>query len=231
MKGIIDIFRGRSKEERKPETRNWKLTSSLLRLSSAGIFLQSKKTAFTALAFFLALLPGASFAATVDLPQTGQTTCYDVAGAIISCTDTGQDSDILAGVEWPGTRFTGTGDGTITDNLTGLVWLKNANCFGPLTWASALTSANNLTSGSCGLTDGSSAGDWRLPNRRELRSLVNYEVATPSTWLSGLGFTNVQPSYYWTSTTYVGSPTYAWAANLDDDLSLRGDIFSNNVAN
>ena len=34
------------------------------------------------------------------------------------------------GVAWPNPRFTDNGNGTVTDNLTGLIWLKNANCFG-----------------------------------------------------------------------------------------------------
>ncbi|MBI5194449.1 MAG: hypothetical protein HZA08_13570 [Nitrospirae bacterium] len=40
-------------------------------------------------------------AGTVDLPKTGQTTCYDSFGAVIACAGTGQDGDIQAGV-WPG---------------------------------------------------------------------------------------------------------------------------------
>jgi hypothetical protein len=32
------------------------------------------------------------------------------------------------GVAWPNPRFTDNSDGTVTDNLTGLIWLKNANC-------------------------------------------------------------------------------------------------------
>ena len=62
------------------------------------------------------------------VPQTGQTKCYDNVGQEIDCEDTGQDGDFQAGVEWPVPRFTDNADGTVTDNLTGLIWLKNANC-------------------------------------------------------------------------------------------------------
>ena len=64
------------------------------------------------------------------------------------------------GVEWPNPRFTDNLDGTATDNLTGLIWLKDANCFGPRTWSDALSVCNGLADGSCWLTDGSDAGDF-----------------------------------------------------------------------
>lgn len=43
----------------------------------------------------------------------------------------------------------------MTDNLTGLVWLQNANCFGDKKWGDALVIADGLKDGDCGLTDGS----------------------------------------------------------------------------
>ena len=114
--------------------------------------------------FFCIMLiwPVFLFAATVDLPKTGQTTCYDASGNVIDCAETGQNGDIQAGVDWPEPRFEDNGDGTITDHLTGLVWLKNAGCAGLMNWYDALTYCNNLAHGSCGLTDGSVAGGWRL---------------------------------------------------------------------
>ena len=55
------------------------------------------------------------------------------------------------------------GDGTVTDNVTHLVWLKNADCFGMQSWSAAMTSASTLAGGACGLTDSSTAGQWRVP--------------------------------------------------------------------
>jgi hypothetical protein len=133
------------------------------------------------------------------IPVTGQQTSYAV----------GDDGDLQMGVTWPVPRFTDNEDGTVTDNLTGLIWLKNANCGGGMNWANALTYCSGLASGSCGLADDSSAGDWLLPNVRELHSLIdfsNYNLALPSGHL----FTGVQSSSYWSSTT-VASHTYvAW---------------------
>ena len=109
--------------------------------------------------------------------------------------------------------FTHNGDGTVTDNLTGLIWLKNANCFGSRTWTDALSDANGLASGSCGLTDGSSAGDWRLPNVNELSSLVDRAQTGPAL-PAGHPFTGVQSNDYWSSTTYAPSASYAWYVSL-----------------
>ncbi len=108
-------------------------------------------------------------AASIQLPSSGQTKCYDAYGDEIPCTGTGQDGAIQAGVAWnDSTRFTNNGNGTITDNLTGLIWLQNANCnetvggiskaSSYLNWSNALIWSNNLASGKCGLTDSSIAG-------------------------------------------------------------------------
>ena len=64
--------------------------------------------------------------------------------------------------------------------------------------------------GDCGLSDDSGAGDWRLPNVKELQSLIHYGVydpAIPNTtglgqWAQGDPFTNIRSLWYWTSTTY-----------------------------
>jgi quinol monooxygenase YgiN len=141
--------------------------------------------------------------------QTGQKQCWNVSGALIDCTGTGQDGAIQAGVPWPTPRFTDNEDGTVTDNLTGLIWLKDADRFGEVTWEEALTYARNLASGGRGLTDGSMAGAWRLPTIRELFSLIDYGTADPII-PAGHPFTNVRSSIYWTSTTLAAAPTLAW---------------------
>ena len=170
-------------------------------------------------------------AATIQLPASGQTSCYDTAGAVITCSGTGQDGDKKMGVTWDdATRFTSNGNGTITDNLTGLIWLQNANCTdsiggitkasGTLAWANALTWSNNLASSKCGLTDGSSAGQWRLPTRKELKSLVNRGQANSATWLQTKGFTNVMASGYWSSSTDAGYTNDAWIVDISDGLMI-----------
>ncbi|MGH7800295.1 MAG: DUF1566 domain-containing protein [Thermodesulfobacteriota bacterium] len=120
-----------------------------------------------------------------------------------------------------------TCDGTVTDNLTGLIWLKNANCFGSLSWAGALTAANTLNSGECGLTDGSIEGDWYLPNRNQLTSLLDLgkvSLALPT----GHPFINFESSNYWSSTTSAGNSGFAWGVFFIDGSvngALKGSGF------
>ena len=158
--------------------------------------------------------------------KTGQTTSYA----------TGDDGDLEKGVAWPNPRFTDNSDGTVTDNLTGLIWLKNANCYGARTWDNALSDSNGLADGSCELTDGSSSGEWRLPNRRELLTILHDGYLGPSLsdtvgtgqWSEGDPFFNVQPDKYWSSTTYPlsGGPVYAQFVDVDD-----GFLSSTNKSN
>jgi hypothetical protein len=147
------------------------------------------------------------------VPKTGQTTSFAA----------GDDGALQKGVTWPNPRFTDNSNGTVIDNLTGLIWLTNANCFSAQVWATALTSANALASFACGLTDGSVAGDWRLPNVREMQSLVHYgffNPAVPNTagtakWTTaGDPFTGVQSGFYWSSTTYADGTSDAWGVYL-----------------
>lgn len=151
----------------------------------------------------------------VTLPRTGQESCYDEAGVLIACAGTGQDGNVRAGAAWPIPRFLDNGNGTVTDSLTGLIWLRDANCAGiPVYWNDALTFAGALADGQCGLTDGSIAGAWRLPNRKELLTLLDRGQGIPATAL-GAFFINVQASDYWTSTTVAASPAAAWAIGMN----------------
>jgi len=150
-----------------------------------------------------------------SIPKTGQSLSFYP----------GDDGDLQRGMAWPNPRFMDNGDGTVTDNLTGLIWLKNANCFGTKPWVNALSIANGLASGSCGLTDGSVAGDWRLPNVREMMSLIHFGVHSPAVpdtagtgrWTEGNPFTDIQSGYYWSSTSYAYGAygaSAAWRVSL-----------------
>ncbi len=134
--------------------------------------------------------------ATLTLPETGQTISY---GA-------NDDGSLRKGVAWPSPRFVVSGD-CVTDSLTGLMWVKSPDST-QRAWADALTYANDLS-----LCDYS---DWRLPNRKELRGLINYGQSSSVTWLEGQGFSNVQAAQYWSSTTYAPDPLAAWAINMGD---------------
>jgi hypothetical protein len=148
--------------------------------------------------------------------KTGQTTCYDESNNIIDCAGTGQDGEYQNGY----VRFTDNGNGTVTDNLTRLIWTKNANCFAsPRTWYQALSGCNVLASGTCGLTDDSSAGDWRLPNANELRTILtesDFHETSLGVMPVGHPFTGIQaaPYNYWSSTTVATNYIYAIVYNV-----------------
>jgi len=169
-------------------------------------------------------LPGLGWAADAEVPATGQSNCYDAAGASIACVGTGQDGDLLKGVAWPSPRFVDNGDGTVTDSLTGLMWVKEANCIGNLhsgfdvdntagdgrvSWQSGLDFVADLNAATydCGVT--SSYTDWRLPNARELESLVDLGQTGPALPV-GHPFSGVVSLYYWSSSSVEKFPDNAW---------------------
>jgi hypothetical protein len=169
---------------------------------------------------FLFLFPSLVSAGPVDLPQTGQTTCYNLTGGVIDCAGTGQDGEYQMGIPWPDPRFSDNGDGTITDNLSGLTWLKDAECIGRVKWLGALEAVSALANGNCGLTDGSVAGDWRMPNYLELISIANLGVADSIAWFKSYGFINLQGYGYWSSTSSAQQPdTYVLGYQFRDRFS------------
>jgi hypothetical protein len=166
-----------------------------------------------------------SFADDDDDDDGGGKARVEVTGQTMSFAP-GDDGEIQAGVPFPKKRFKDTGKGTVKDKLTGLIWLKNANCFGFQTWQDALNAANNLaddpasTMTDCGLRDGSDAGDWRLPNVKELQSLIdfgNFNPALPT----GHPFLSVQSFVHWSSTTVADFPDAAWGVSLGGGLTLE----------
>ena len=158
---------------------------------------------------------GANFTAydgtnpTVTLAATGQQASYAA----------GDDGSAKKGVAWSAaTRFTANPDGTVTDNLTGLVWLQDAGCLGSALWADGVGAANQLAAPACGLSDGSAAGDWRMPNLVELESLVDASASTPAL-SANAPFVGVSGGVYWTSTSYyggVGGSDQAWTVRFSD---------------
>ena len=144
----------------------------------------------------------------------------------------GDDGELEVGAAWPEPRFIDNLDGTVTDNLTNLVWLKNASCSGTQkNWQDAVDFANQLhdgwigdgLGGDCDLSDGSAPGSWRLPNIKELQSLIHYgyfSPALPNTtgagqWSFNDPFIGVALNYYWSSTTRASFEPQAWYVNMD----------------
>jgi hypothetical protein len=88
--------------------------------------------------------------------------------------------------------------------------MKNANCYGKKTWWDAKRIVSTLAPIQCGINDGSSRGDWRLPTRDELNALIDIRYTNPALsdtdvtrqWKEGDAFSNVKSGIYWSSTTY-----------------------------
>jgi hypothetical protein len=146
------------------------------------------------------------------VPDTGQTGCWDTDGNPRPCGGTGEDGEFQAGVAWPTPRFTDNGDGTVTDNLTGLVWLKDANCpASTKTWQEALDWVATFNGGSPACTDYAAGAfvDWRLANVSEFTSLIDYGHTSPALPV-GHPFIAVQSPWYWSSTTHSDNGAQAW---------------------
>ncbi len=154
-----------------------------------------------------AALAGGSYAADIsthtflncNLPDTGQAASYTATF--------GEDHDYQPTGSRPGYAiYNPVGVSSVTvDNRTGLMWVTNPNdagIGGTYTWENAITACE--TSVYAGHTD------WRLPNIKELVSIVDYSRQSPS--INTTYFLNTQSSYYWSSTTYayMSSTTFAW---------------------
>jgi len=146
-------------------------------------------------------------AARAELARTGQTATDGTA--------IGEDGELQKGVIWPSTRFEDNGDGTVTDIMTGLMWVKDATLVGDDDWESVVSAAAALSTGD--------HHDWRLPNVRELESLLDMSQDSPCL-PSSHKFTNVGTgAIYWTSTTYAGATGSAWCIDLTDGAILTAD--------
>jgi len=161
----------------------------------------------------LVLLAGRAAAADIsthsfagcNFPDTGQTQCYDTGSPPVpgACPrgNLGQDGDYPSGAQPRYTIYNLVGISSVTvDNRTGLMWITNPltdagfNKAGPSIWAVAISSCENLTY--AGFTD------WRLPNVKELMSIVDYGAASAPR-INTAAFPGTVPGSYQTSTTNV----------------------------
>lgn len=120
--------------------------------------------------------------------------------------DCRDQSDIISceyGVPLPDVRFIDNNNGTVKDRLTGLIWMKDANCFGSSYFLDSFGHCESMVAGYCGVTDTSLNHKWRLPNVKEITSLMEYNspsygyvIKDGHPFINVLGF--CQP--YWTTT-------------------------------
>ena len=112
----------------------------------------------------------------------------------------------------PSIHFEDNGDGTVTDNYTGLIWQKMQSST-PLSWEEALNYAMGLS-----LTGRT---DWRVPNIKELQSLNDEKLVKPS--FNKNYFPNVLSGNFWSSTSQVNATTRAWDINVDYGIVSYSD--------
>jgi hypothetical protein len=145
------------------------------------------------------------------LPATGQTKCYDKFNAEIACDSgayPGQDGFCKSGCPTEG-RFVDNLDGTVTDTCTGLMWQQDTE-LGAYDWQEALLYCDRFRLGD--------HTDWRLPNVRELLSIVDYGRVEPA----------IDPVFdaesfnYWSSTNHNEFPQYAWYINFYGGNAVLG---------
>jgi len=103
---------------------------------------------------------------------------------------------VMAGAVMAAEQCVDNGNGTVTDNSSGLMWQKETA--GPMNW-------NDATSYAAGLNLGGKPG-WRLPTKDELIGLCNYSPCKSKM--------TVRSSYYWSSTTYAYDTHYAWLVSF-----------------
>jgi hypothetical protein len=126
---------------------------------------------------------------------------------LIALPSNGQTCNLSITRSTPDNQFT-INDGTVTDNKTTLTWMRcslgqawdagSSSCTGTASkynWQNALTAANS--------TDFAGQNDWRLPNIKELKSIVEQACYLPA--INDIIFPNTQSTYYWSSSPYAGS--------------------------
>ncbi|HXU33403.1 MAG TPA: DUF1566 domain-containing protein [Thermoanaerobaculia bacterium] len=177
-----------------------------------------------------------------NLPASGQTTAYkaDKNDGIAGAVAVPDDGTVRAGSPL---SYTDNGDGTITDNVTGLVWEKkgdngNRHDKDNIYWWSGNGAEETVWDW---LEDVNGEGlggygDWRIPNVRELLSIEDFQNqwAVPAAFLnncvpgvSALTGSCTFQSIYWTSTTRKAAPSTAWYV---DNYGALGTSFKSSTA-
>jgi hypothetical protein len=173
------------------------------------------------------------------LLSTGQTQCDQGAGTLGACpgSPAGQDAAVGAGAAL---SYKDNGDGTITDNVTGLMWekLSQDGSIHDVNSTYAWSDAFDVKIAELNTADFAGHDDWRLPNRRELESLVDADRSapavnpvfnagcTPGCTVTTCSCTQVNLPY-WSSTTYHDRPTFAWA--VDHNVGIVNAFEKNGV--
>lgn len=134
-----------------------------------------------------------------------------VGGDRASYSEKGSESTLPSSAGAPTSpRYEVRSDGTVTDHATGLMWTVDDVGENRLNWNDADAAAKAVTLGGF--------SDWRLPTRQELLTLVDDTRVNPA--INKSVFPHCKSAWYWTSTTWAGSPAAAaWFVHFYNGLS------------
>lgn len=135
----------------------------------------------------------------------------------------------------PTSHFVIRANGTASDLTTGLMWMRcsvgqtwtGSTCTGVAsthTWQDALQAAQSLNA------DGGFAGhgDWRLPNKNELESIIERRCWSPA--INAAVFPGTPSTWFWSSSSYAVDPSGAWNVDFDyGELDWFGKVDSYGV--
>jgi len=174
------------------------------------------------------------YAATSRIMKTGQNTCSNDTGTVIPCAGSGRDGEYQAG---DSPSYVDNGDGTITDNIHGLMWEKlsdDGSIHDKDTLYAGLTAAIGKAT-AVNAANFAGYNDWRVPNVRELGTLPDYSLSyspgpavpaifrTPcSASCTVLTCSCTKSNVYFSSTTYAGFPEANWNYNMQDGDQYAG---------
>ncbi|MBR4532047.1 DUF1566 domain-containing protein [bacterium] len=145
---------------------------------------------------------GHTFWAKEDAKVSGNAWRIDENGALASVAKTENYHVLCVRIhdyDAPENRFTAENE-TVKDSVSGLMWQKQP--VASRTWAEALNYCEEVAT--------SDKFDWRLPNRNELASLINYEKASGA----ASDFPAIAAKGFWTSTTDISSAANAWTVDF-----------------
>jgi len=167
------------------------------------------------------------------LLATGQKNCWNNTAEVVSCVGTGQDGDLQKGTPL---AYVDNRDGTITDSNTGLIWEKLSDDGSIHDWDNRYTWLDAFAVKIATLNAGggfAGATDWRVPNIRELRSIVDFRKSNPSVspafntgcvpGVTVLDGSCTQKPYHWSSTAYEWDPYYAFNVGFFSGISQVED--------
>jgi len=157
-----------------------------------------------------------SSAGAFKLPDTGQVKCYQAVSpwAEIPCPAPGEPLAQDGSYTINPLSYSDNGNGTVTDNNTGLMWQKedDGNDYNWYKASGTYEATYNPTSQDvCGTLNLGDHSDWRLPTNKELMTIVDYSILYPGPTIDTTYFSNTKSADYWLSTTYACGPDDAWS--------------------